>query len=275
MTEVDKRTNEHDLETPDSIQVRFGISYIESRPAEAIAALTMPMERFRNPFTGAPTVGPLAILVDAAAGIVNHYRRRPGQWTVSSELSMDLSLDGVADLDGPVLATAHALGPLGATSLGTCTLSYDGTVIGAGTVRSFSIDADDVVPQYRSETLRRSAETTFADLMAAHVVNSGAAPVLAQRVDRNLNNDIDIVHGGVAAAGLELAASAAVNRNRADGLLRTASVRVNFLRPFLAGADSRYEGTPLRLGRNTAVGDAQAIGDDGKAAITARVTAYR
>jgi hypothetical protein len=24
MTEVDKRTNEHDLETPDSIQVRFG-----------------------------------------------------------------------------------------------------------------------------------------------------------------------------------------------------------------------------------------------------------
>jgi hypothetical protein len=183
MTEVDKRTNEHDLETPDSIQVRFGISYIESRPAEAIAALTMPMERFRNPFTGAPTVGPLAILVDAAAGIVNHYRRRPGQWTVSSELSMDLSLDGVGDLDGPVLATAHALGPLGATSLGTCTLSYDGTVIGAGTVRSFFIDADDVVPQYRSETLRRSAETTFADLMAAHVANSGAAPVLARRVD--------------------------------------------------------------------------------------------
>jgi uncharacterized protein (TIGR00369 family) len=275
MTEVDKRTNEHDLETPDSIQVRFGISYIESRPAEAIAALTMPMERFRNPFTGAPTVGPLAILVDAAAGIVNHYRRRPGQWTVSSELSMDLSLDGVGDLDGPVLATAHALGPLGATSLGTCTLSYDGTVIGAGTVRSFFIDADDVVPQYRSETLRRSAETTFADLMAAHVANSGAAPVLAQRVDRNLNNDIDIVHGGVAAAGLELAASAAINRGHSDGLLRTASVRVNFLRPFLAGADSRYEGTPLRVGRNTAVGDAQAIGDDGKAAITARVTAYR
>jgi uncharacterized protein (TIGR00369 family) len=197
------------------------------------------------------------------------------QWTVFKELSMDLSLDGVGDLDSPVLATAHALGPLGSTSLGICTLSYRGMVIGGGTVRSFFIDADDIVPQYRSETLRRSAETTFADLMAAHVVNSGAAPVLAQRVDRNLNNDIDIVHGGVAAAGLELAASAAINRGHSDDLLQTASVRVNFLRPFLAGADSRYEGTPLRLGRNTAVGDAQAIGDDGKAAITARVTAYR
>jgi uncharacterized protein (TIGR00369 family) len=275
MTQVDKRTNEHDLETPDSIQVRFGISYLESRPAEAIAALTMPMERFRNPFTGAPTVGPLAILVDAAAGIVNHYRRRPGQWTVSSELSMDLSLDGVGHLDGPVLATAHAFGPLGATSLGICTLTYRGMVIGGGTVRSFFIDAEDVVPQRRSETLRRSAEATFADLIAVHVVDRDCGPVLAQRVDGNLNNDIDIVHGGVAAAGLELAASAAVNQDRTDDLLQTASLRVNFLRPFFAGSESRYEGTPLRVGRNTGVGDAQAVGDDGKVAITARVTAYR
>src|ERR1700761_6479088 len=191
MTEVDKHTNEHDLETPDSIQVRFGISYVESRPSDAVAALTMSTEKFRNPFAGAPTVGPLAVLVDAAAGIVNHYRRRPGQWTVSSELSMDLSLDGVGDLDGPVLATAHALGPLGATSLGICTLTYCGMVIGGGTVRSFFIDADDVVPQYRSETLQRSSDTTFADLMAAHVVDDGPDSVLAQRVDHNLNNDID------------------------------------------------------------------------------------
>jgi uncharacterized protein (TIGR00369 family) len=275
MTEVDKHTNEHDLETPDSIQVRFGISYVESRPAEAVAALSMPMERFRNPFTGAPTIGPLAILVDAAAGIVNHYRRRPGQWTVSSELSMDLSLDGVGHLDGAVLATAHAFGPLGATSLGICTLTYRGMVIGGGTVRSFFIDAEDVVPQRRPETLCRSAETTFADLTAMHVVDRGSGPVLAQRVDGNLNNDIDIVHGGVAAAGLELAASAAVNQDSTDGLLQTASLRVNFLRPFFAGSESRYEGTPLRVGRNTAVGDAQAIGDDGKVALTARVTAYR
>jgi len=41
----------------------------------------------------------LAILVDAAAGIVNHYRRRPRRWTVSSELSTDLSLDGLGDGD--------------------------------------------------------------------------------------------------------------------------------------------------------------------------------
>lgn len=275
MTEVDKRPDEHDFETPSSIEVRFGLEFVESCPAEATAVMSMPMERFRNPFTGAPTVGPLAILVDAAAGIVNHYRHGPGQWTVSSELSMDLSLDGVGELDGPVLATAHAFGPLGTTSLGICTLSYRGTVIGGGTVRSFFIESDDVDIKQRPETLRRTADTTLAELMAVQVRDDQADAVLVQLIDANLNNDIDIVHGGVAACGLELAASAAVNRGRTDQLLNTASLRVNFLRPFFAGAESRYVGTPSRVGRGSAVGDAQAIGDDGKVALTGRMTAYR
>ncbi|MDT5071880.1 MAG: hypothetical protein QOH82_1200 [Mycobacterium sp.] len=274
MTGVDEIVS-HDLETPDSIQVRFGITYLESDPAAATAAMTMSMSRYRNPFTGAPTLGPLAILVDAAAGIVNHYRRRPGQWTVSSELSIDLSLDGIGELDGPVLATAHAQGPLGATSLGICTLTYDGTVIGGGTVRSFFIEAEVDQSDWPPETLDLSDETPIADRMAVHVRPGADGHVLVQRVDPNLNNDIGIVHGGVAAAALEFAASAAINQERAHGLLQTASLRVNFLRPFHAGAESRYEGTPLRVGRNAAVGDAKAIGDDGKVALTGRVTAYR
>jgi uncharacterized protein (TIGR00369 family) len=275
MTGAHQRVNEHDLETPSSIELRFGIEFVESRPADASAVLSMPMERFRNPFTRAPTLGPLAILVDAAAGIVNHYRRPSGQWTVSSELSMDLSIGDVGELDGPVLATAHAFGPLGATSLGICTLTYRGTVLGGGTVRSFFIESDDVDVKQRPETLRRTTDTTLADLMAVGIRPGGADSVLSQRVDPNLNNDIDIVHGGVAATGLELAASAAINKDRSDDLLQTASLRVNFLRPFFAGAESRYVGTPMRIGRGSAVGDAQAIGDDGKVALTARVTAYR
>ena len=275
MTGVDDLVHHGDLETPDSIQTRFGITYLEADTVAATAAMTISMSRYRNPFTDAPTLGPLAILVDAAAGIVNHYRRRPDQWTVSSELSMDLALDGVGELDGPVLATARAFGPLGATSLGICTLTYEDTVIGGGTVRSFFIEADEVEPQYRPETLQRSPSTTFADLMAAHVRSREPDCVLAQRIDANLNNDIDIVHGGVAAAGLELVAAAALNADRLDNPLQTASLRVNFLRPFFAGANSRYVGTPMRVGRGSGIADAQAIGDDGKVALTGRVTAYR
>jgi hypothetical protein len=171
MTGVDEQVNQHDLETPDSIHARFEIDYVESRPAEAEAVLSMPMHRFRNPYTGAPTIGPLAILVDAAAGIVNHYRRRNDQWTVSSELSMDLSPD-LGDLDGPVIAAAHAVGALGATSLGICTLTYRGIVIGCGTVRSFFIDAGDVVPQQRprlcSGRLRPRCRTSWPYRPARH-----------------------------------------------------------------------------------------------------------
>jgi uncharacterized protein (TIGR00369 family) len=275
MTDVDARVDQHDLETPDSVQVRFGIEYLESQPDDPTAVLSMPMEQFRNPFTGAPTIGPLAILIDAAGGVVNHYRRHTDEWTVSSELSVELSTDDLGDLDGPVLASARTLGTRGAASLSICTLTYGGIVIGGGTVRSFFIPAEGVLPKRPPETLQRSDQTTLSDLMAVHVRPDAAGHVLAQRADPNLNNDIGIVHGGVAAAGLELAASGAVNRNRSNGLLQTASLRVNFLRPFFAGANSRYEGTSLRAGRNTAVGDAQAIGDDGKVAITARVTAYR
>jgi uncharacterized protein (TIGR00369 family) len=86
---------------------------------------------------------------------------------------------------------------------------------------------------------------------------------------------IGIVHGGVSAAALELVASAAVNAGRAEHPLQTASLRVNYLRQFRAGGESRYEGTALRVGRSSGVADAKAIGDDGKVALLARLTAYR
>jgi acyl-coenzyme A thioesterase PaaI-like protein len=50
--------------------------------------------------------------------------------------------------------------------------------------------------------------------------------------------------------------------------------RVNFLRQFRSGPESRYVGTALRVGRSSGVAEAQAVGDDGKAAIIARITAY-
>jgi acyl-coenzyme A thioesterase PaaI-like protein len=52
-------------------------------------------------------------------------------------------------------------------------------------------------------------------------------------------------------------------------------MRVNYLRPFHGGGESRYVGTALRVGRGSGVADAQAIGDDGTVAIVTRVTAYR
>jgi uncharacterized protein (TIGR00369 family) len=278
MTGVDEREVQHDIETPASIQIRFGIEFLAASLAEATVVMSMPMSGLRNPFTGAPTVGPLAILVDAAAGMVNHYRRRADLWTVSSELSLDVSPNGVEAIDdvaAPVVASARAVGSVGTTPLSICTLTCGDTVIGAGTVRSVFIPANGVTAKRQPQTVLGQAPT-LADLMAVRIqADQDGSTVLNQHADPDLNNDIGIVHGGMAAAGLELAASAAINSDRSAGLLQTASLRVNFVRPFMAGSTSRYVGTPLRVGRTTGIADAQAIADDGKVALTARVTAYR
>jgi uncharacterized protein (TIGR00369 family) len=278
MTGVDEREVQHDIETPASIQIRFGIEFLAASLADATVVMSMPMSGLRNPFTGAPTVGPLAILVDAAAGMVNHYRRRADLWTVSSELSLDVSPNGVEAIDdvaAPVVASARAVGSVGTTPLSICTLTCGDTVIGTGTVRSVFIPANGVTAKQQPQTVLGEAPT-LADLMAVQIqTDQDGSTVLNQDADPDLNNDIGIVHGGMAAAGLELAASAAINSDRSAGLLQTASLRVNFVRPFMAGSTSRYVGTPLRVGRTTGIADAQAIADDGKVALTARVTAYR
>lgn len=280
MTTFDRSAQRQDPETPESVLSRFGIETLDENFTEFTVVAAMPVGHLTNPFTGMPTIGPLAILVDDVAGRANFYRRGSGQWTVSSELTVELSPDGIDSLqaapDEPVVASSRPLGPHGETLLSICTLSHRGSTIGGGTVRTVAITGGPDGPIQRGpDTVTRTAQTTMAELMSADPlpVESGTYR-LAQRPDSIINNLIGIVHGGVSSAGLELVASAAINHDQAPPL-RSASIRVNFLRPFFAGARSRYEGTALRIGRNSAIGDAQAVGDDGKVAILARVTGYR
>ncbi|WP_445168101.1 PaaI family thioesterase [Mycolicibacterium sp. Dal123E01] len=292
MTFFDQPAGRQDPETPESVITRFGIETLDENFTEFTVVASMPVGRLLNPFTGMPTIGPLAILVDDVGGRANFYRRGAGQWTVSSELTVELSPDGIESLqaapDEPVVASSRPLGPHGATLLAICTLSHRGSTIGGGTVRTVAITGGPDGPIQRgADTLVRTPQTSLADLMSTEPLpvteaerseaSNEPAPVtyrLTQRPDSIINNLIGIVHGGVSSAGLELVASAAINHEQSEPL-RTASIRVNFLRPFFAGAQSRYEGTALRIGRNSAIGDAQAVGDDGKVAILARVTGYR
>ena len=274
------RGNGADPETPLSVLSRFAISTLAQDMSEYTVVAQMPVGGMRNPFTGLPSVAGLAILVDDVAGRVNYYRRGRGVWTVSSELTVEMSPGAVEHLlaapDEPVVASARPLGPPGATLLSICTLTHQGTVIGGGTVRTMPLAGGPDGPLDRGDDpLLRTPRTTLAELMAAEPlpVHDGVYR-LRQHPDPMINNLIGIVHGGVSSAGLELAAAAAFNHEQ-DAPLRTASIRINFLRPFVAGAQSIYEATALRIGRTSAIADATAIGDDGKAAVIARVTGYR
>lgn len=274
MTAVQPEHCDEQLDPLGTVERRFAIEIVDCEAATSTAVLSMPAVCAINPFTFMPSLSPLAILVDAAAGRANHIGRTADEWSVSSELTLELSLGNARDEPGvPVVANAHRVGRKGTTALAVCTLTADAETVGYGTVRSYFVSAKQVRAN-EPDALPPDPETPMAELMSVRVgaVDEGVR-VLMQEPNPALNNPVGAIHGGVASAGLEFAASAAMNTGGHH--MQTASLRVNFLRPFLASDQSRYVATPLRIGRTSAVADAQAINKDGKVAVVARATAYR
>jgi uncharacterized protein (TIGR00369 family) len=264
----------HPLNTPLG---RFGIVTSEENPQRCVASI--PAGGMINPLTGGPTVAALAMLVDHIGGLVNHHRRAAGEWTVSSELSLELAPDALTSIesapDVPVLATGRPCGRKGRNALALCEFTHRDSVIASATVRSFYIAAPNHLAKWPDGPTGPLPAGSLADRMAVRVAESGGAgKVLVQEQDPVLNNSLGIVHGGVSATALELVGSAAVNDGREDQPLHTASLRVNFLRQFRSGSESRYEGTVSRVGRSSGVAEARAVDATGKPAIIARLTAY-
>ncbi|MUL83171.1 MULTISPECIES: PaaI family thioesterase [unclassified Mycolicibacterium] len=256
---------------------RMGVQTLEESPDRCVASISV--GGLLNPLTRVPTIAPLAMLVDHIGGLINHYRRHDDEWTVSSELAVELAPNAIelvtATPEVPVLATGRPFGPKGTGSLGLCELTHGGQLVGTATVRSFHIHAPGHVVEWPTDSTEGTPPCALQDRMSIEVAETGGgAAVLRQLPDPVINNSIGIVHGGVSAAALELVGSAALG-DGAGAPWRTASLRVNYLRQFRGGNESRYEARALRIGRSTGVADAQAVGDDGKVALLARLTAYR
>ena len=256
---------------------RMGVQTLEEGPDRCVASI--PVGGLLNPLTHLPTAAPLAMLVDHIGGLVNHYRRDEDEWTVSSELAIELAphaLELVATAPGePVVATARPFGPTGTGSLSVSELTHGGQLVGTATVRSFHIHVPGHLVAWPSSTTEGTPPAALEDRMSVEVAETGGqVAVLRQLPDPVINNSIGIVHGGVSAAALELVGSAAL-RDGTGAPWQTASLRVNYLRQFRGGNESRYEARALRIGRSSGVADAQAIGDDGAVALIARLTAYR
>ncbi|KWX67533.1 hotdog fold thioesterase [Mycobacterium sp. NAZ190054] len=256
---------------------RFGIETAEESPDRCVASI--PAAGLVNPLTGAATTAPLAMLVDHAGGLINHARRGSGEWTVSSELSLEVVPEAVdligAAPGGHVVAVARPLGRKGSVALGVCELSVGAEMIATATVRSFYITVPATLAAWPDGPAGTLPGPRLDQMMAVQIAESGgAAAVLVQNDDAVLNNSVGVVHGGVSSMGLELVGNAAVNR-AATGEFRTASLRVNFLRPLHGGGEAHYRAEATHAGRSSAVADAQAVGRDGRTAMRARLTAYR
>lgn len=256
---------------------RMGVQTLEEGPDRCVASI--PTGGLINPLTNAPTVAPLAMLVDHIGGLVNHYRRNDDEWTVSSELALELAPNAMqlitAGPEVPVRATARPFGPKGTGSLSLIELTHGDQLVGTATVRSFHIHAPGHVITWPVDSTEGTPPATLQDRMSVEVAETGGeVAVLRQLPDPVINNSIGVVHGGVSAAALELVGSAALSDGTGNPW-HTASLRVNYLRQLLGGNESRYEARAFHMGRSSGVADAQAIGDDGKVALLARLTAYR
>lgn len=255
----------------------MGVENRDDSPDLCVAAI--PVGGLINPLTGRSTVAPLAMLVDHVGGLVNHHRRGQDEWTVSSELAMELTPDALARIeaapDVPVVATGGPFGPKTANALSRCALTHDDHLVATATVRSFYIRVPGQLADWPTDPAAEPPPAALADKLAVRVAETGGqTKALLQLSNPALNNSIGVVHGGASACALELVASAAVNDGRVDNPLQTASLRVNFLRQFHSGTESRYEGSTLHVGRSSGIGEARAVGDDGTVAIVARLTAY-
>jgi uncharacterized protein (TIGR00369 family) len=257
---------------------RFGIETFEEGRDRCVASI--PVRGLVNPLTGLPTVAPLAMLVDHAGGLINHARRAPQEWTVSSELSLEVAPEAAdiiaASPERDVTAISRPLGRKNIAALGQCELSVGDELIATATVRSFYITVPADLAAWPEEPAGSLPGQGLAELMAVEIGETGgAAAVLVQRDDPVLNNSVGAVHGGVSSMGLELVGSAAVNSDMAVRPYGTASLRVNFLRPFHGGGEAHYRAKTAHVGRSSGVAEVQAVGSDGRVALLARLTAYR
>ena len=268
----------YDVDAPDGVRVRFSMRTLERAPGADSVAMAMPVAAMVNPMTHRPTLAPLSILVDTACSTAI-FAHRGERWPVTAELALDFNPEYMSGSllaydAATAIARAKLTGSTPSRALAECTVTIGDQVCAVATLAVAFIRADGVVSQRLDETLDGACVADLGSLMAVEPgVVTDATAAMAQRPDPMLLNATRHIHGGVSATGLELVSHAAISAG--GGHYSTGSVRVNFLRPFIAGPGSRYEATAVRTGATMAIADATAVGDDGKVAALARVTAYR
>src|SRR5690242_8475603 len=171
----------HPLNTPLG---RFGIVTSQDGPEGCVASI--PAGEMFNPLTGTLPTAPLAMLVGHVGGLVNHRRRGPGEWTVSSELSFEVRPDAVdviaEDPDVPVDATSKPFAAKSDVALGLCEISHRGVTLATATVRSFYISVPEHVAEFPDGPTGPLPPGSLSDRMSVRVAESGGATRALQQL---------------------------------------------------------------------------------------------
>jgi uncharacterized protein (TIGR00369 family) len=256
-----------------TVESRFGIDILAADVGAGAATLSMSLDAFVGPLTGLPSLGALAVLLDGAGGLSNHWMRPEGAWTITSELSLDLHRSAMSG--GAVVARSKLIAADAAHALSFTSLSVNDVEIGSGMLRSLFVREGPQEPDRPCDPIGLLPELTLLDRLSLRQESAGQDYRLVPQPDPILNNGMGMVHGGVVGATLELVAAGALHLSVPPSEPKyTGGLRINYLRPMNVGGDARYEAAVARVGRNIAIVDSSAIRADGREAARARVTSY-
>ncbi|HEX3956732.1 MAG TPA: PaaI family thioesterase [Trebonia sp.] len=238
---------------------------------------------------GSPPGGVLGVLIDDVLGFAIARHRGPGQWSVSAEISLDLT--GPVPADGSrIEARARHVhsGPHGGISSGTVH-DASGTLIALcrqhgrwvttvprdpmtppepGTEAAASAAAQAPAAAGTSAPWRPPA--SLAALLRARVQPTEGGAALDLEVTPDLTNPLGNLHGGITFAACDLAAQAALRA--AGGPTQTASIHVTYPRPMPLGAAPRFEARVLHRGRSLGIVRVTATVDGVKPCSIATIT---
>jgi uncharacterized protein (TIGR00369 family) len=222
---------------------------------------------------GVPT-GSLGVLVDNVLGYAVLVDRPVDQWSVSSEISIDMCapIEPGATLYGqarPVISD-----PRGAVASGEV-VDEDGRLVAVCRQHGRYVRhlpelgaADDGVLLRPDEPVQAGS---VLDLLGLRPEASDERAVLDLLATRSLVNPLRNVHGGITLCAADLTALAALESSGRP--METASIHVAYVRPIPLGTTARFEATVVHSGRSFAVARVDARNAEGKICATATVTA--
>ena len=219
-------------------------------------------------------LGSIGVLIDDVLGYATIASAGSGQWSMSTEISLDV-FPGLRAPTSRLFGTArvrHA-DELGSFVTGEVT-NDSGELVAVCSQRGRYVprtwDAVDVAPP----PPRRSGADDLESLVGARVSVTDAGAVAQLTAGRSTQNPLGILHGGISLCASDLVASDLVaSFTVSDGIpLRTASVRIVYTRAVPADSVVEYRATARHRGRSLALVDV--VGSvEGRACTWAQVTA--
>jgi uncharacterized protein (TIGR00369 family) len=216
---------------------------------------------------GRPCAGSLGVLVDNVLGYAIQSRRPKHQWSVSTEISIDLLARFPTD-GSPLYAEGRVLqiDAIGGMATGQ-------VIDSTGRVIAHCRQRGRFVPQSPGSAATTSSnQLPMADAATIIGVPAGAAPDLPLEVTAELGNPLGNLHGGISLCASELAGIAALRSS--NQALVAASIHVAYVRPAPVGTHLLFSPTVTHRGRTFALVQVVSTNETGKPCTIATITAH-